>query len=113
MVACPECGLEVKSVAGLRSHQRSRHEGAVRAEPSTVTGRVEVALSGSGSALEPVALRLARMLDDSDTTPRDAAGLSRELRQVLAEIADSRETVDDGIDEVAKRRAARRSASAI
>lgn len=69
-------------------------EGAVRAAVDDLRG--ELALNGVEAALAETAYRLARSMDDAGDEPdRQLAGLSRELRATLKELADLRPARDD------------------
>jgi len=76
----------------------------------------EIAATGDRLAtLERLRDHLAREIESSQTTARDLAALSRQLQQVLAEIAELRppaETKGTPLDELNARRAARGSAPA-
>lgn len=48
--------------------------------------------------------RLAAVLDDPATTPRDLATVSREFRLLLAALAESRPSSTSKLDEIAARR---------
>ena len=74
----------------------------------------ESAASGSRlSALHDLRDLLARNIETCDSL-RDLAALSGRLQSVLAEIDEltPKEATGDGIDEIAKRRATRRSSAA-
>lgn len=76
-----------------------------------LVGAVEASLPEGGSpALRELALTLARTLDESGSA-RDRAGLSKELRAVLAELGAGVEVSEgDVVDDLARKRAERRGA---
>ena len=64
-------------------------------------------LDGDEGPLAAVARRLAGQLDDPAVSARDAASVSRELRQVLAEVDVDGEPVDGEVFDLEARRKAR------
>lgn len=101
---CEACGFVAKNDRGLAVHVRWKHP-ELQA-PTSVTAAVRDATVGRSGPTVAAALRLAGMLDDGETSARDAAGLSRELRLLLAEIPEDEEPTS-AIDQLAQRRRAR------
>lgn len=113
MKACAECGFEARTGAGLASHRRARHTDG---PPSglTVVAALERDLRAvvGSEALKSAARTLAAAIDGG-ASGRDLPSLSRELRLVLDRlgVGDQEEPEQDGVDELARKRAARRATS--
>lgn len=111
MVTCEVCGKDYKTNSGLSAHIRAKHP--VVRPLTTVLAAVQADLAGvNGSqALQASTAALAAAMDET-TSARDLVALARELREHLKQLnvgVDDQAEEVDSVDDLAKRRAARRA----
>lgn len=84
--------------------------GVKRTGPLAATRRALDAIGKRETPAGEVALVLAGRLEDPDCPATAMAAMSKELRATLTELGRDAPAVNDPVDELRKRRAARRSA---